>query len=308
MSANHICTEPTVPDPTDGQLPTSASSMDLIHLNESFMTPAIGRLQRLGHQLQRNMASQTTVPAAPWRDAFLSQIEQLKQPAFTLSSLHNISTASAPQLVPRARTVIYRGTWASLTPNPKNPAPLNPPAYETDLPTITTDARMHKVTELFPTAEQSSVGGPVEAVFWIPDSMTQWRIRGRVCMIGPDIDAPQGISTRDFLTPYMRRRGDVSSWSWSRELTAQFGNLSPFMRGTFRNPPPGTPISQSPGGGLGLGQTVEDLEDGVARENFRVLVIVPEEVDRVDLTDPERGRRWDYRLEGREWKERELWP
>lgn len=80
------------------------------------------------------------------------------------------------------------------------------------------------------------------------------------------------------------------------------------MRGTFRNPPPGTPISQSPGEGLGLGQIVEDLEDGVARENFRVLVIVPEEVDRVDLTDPERGRRWDYRLEGREWKERELWP
>jgi hypothetical protein len=79
------------------------------------------------------------------------------------------------------------------------------------------------------------------------------------------------------------------------------------MRGSFRNPPPGTPITETPGEGLRLGQTVDDLEDEISRRNFRVLVIVPEEVDRVDLSDPEKGRRWNYKLEA-EWKETELWP
>ncbi|KAG8406995.1 hypothetical protein J3458_020495 [Metarhizium acridum] len=264
------------------------------------------------------MAGGNTVPAAPWRDAFLSHIEQVQQPTFTLSSLHPASPPSpswAPQFVPRARTVVYRGMWASLTPNLKNPAQLNPASYETDLPTITTDARMEKVSEILSTStnggDSSGIGGAVEAVFWFPDSMTQWRLRGYTCLVGPDIDSLEASSTREALRPYMRKVGDAE-WSWSRELTAQFGNLSPFMRGTFRNPPPGTPITQEPGEGLGLGQVVEDLEDDIARKNFRVVVIVPEEVDRVDLSNPERGQRWNYRLErggqGAEWKETELWP
>ncbi|KIE01008.1 zn 2cys6 transcription factor, partial [Metarhizium majus ARSEF 297] len=265
------------------------------------------------------MTGKNTVPEAPWRAAFLSHIEQVQQPTFALSSLHpasppSSSSSCAPQFVPRARTVVYRGMWASLTPNPKNPAQLNPASYETDLPTITTDARMEKVSEIFSASnggDSSGIGGAVEAVFWFPDSMTQWRLRGHACLLGPDIDSLEASSTREALAPYMRKAGDAE-WSWSRELTAQFGNLSPFMRGTFRNPPPGTPITQVPGEGLGLGQVVEDLEDEVARKNFRVLVIVPEEVDRVDLSNPERGQRWNYTLERRghaaEWKETELWP
>ncbi|KHN97928.1 FMN-binding split barrel-related protein [Metarhizium album ARSEF 1941] len=265
------------------------------------------------------MTGGKTVPAAPWRDAFLSHVKQLKQPTFTLGSLHRASPpsqSSAPEFVPRARTVIYRGVWASLNPNSKNPAQLNRASYETDLPTTTTDARMEKVSEMFPTSKgtTSGIGGAVEAVFWTPDSMTQWRLRGHICMIGPDIDSFEASTTREFLAPYMRQVGHADTeWSWSRELTAQFGNLSPSMRGSFRNPPPGTPITQKPAEGLGLGQSVEDLEDEVARKNFRVLVIVPEEVDRVDLSNPERGQRWNYRLEragedGAEWKETELWP
>jgi hypothetical protein len=126
-------------------------------------------------------------------------------------------------------------------------------------------------------------------------------------MIGPDIDSDEASSAREALMPYMREAGDTEKWSWARELTAHFGNLSPLMRGSFRNPPPGTPITETPGEGLRLGQTVDDLEDEISRRNFRVLVIVPEEVDRVDLSDPEKGRRWNYKLEA-EWKETELWP
>lgn len=292
-------------------------SVRAVNLNFS-MSPAVGRLQQLGQQLRHSiMACGNTVPAAPWREAFLSHIEQLKQPTFTLSSLHSATPSepsSTSHLVPRARTVVYRGMWASLAPNPKNSAQLNPTSFQTDLPTVTTDARMEKVSEMFTGSDPdslSNVGGPVEAVFWFPESMTQWRLRGPIFMIGPDIDSAEASPVKEELMPYMRRVG-TSEWNWSRELTAHFGNLSPLMRGTFRNPPPGTPVTQKPEAGLGLGQVVEDLKDEIARKNFRVLVIVPEEVDRVDLSDPERGRRWNYRLDragnGAEWSEAELWP
>ncbi|KAG6007617.1 hypothetical protein E4U21_005698 [Claviceps maximensis] len=259
----------------------------------------------------------TTVAAAPWREAFISDMESMKPPNFTLSSVYQASPSS---FLPRARTVVYRGMWASLVPNSKNPAALNPASYQTDLPTITTDARMHKVCELFTTSTpaESSVspsakGGPIEAVFWADESKTQWRLRGHVYMIGPDIESDNAAPVRESIMPYMRKihaeQQTEEPWSWSRELTAHFGNVSPSMRGTFRNPPPGTPISEKPQEqGLRLGQKVQDVHDAVARQNFRVLVIVPEEVDKVDLAAPDGGRRWKYTLERESWKETELWP
>ncbi|KAG6104346.1 hypothetical protein E4U13_008406 [Claviceps humidiphila] len=284
------------------------------------------RIERLSQQFQRKIssratntttiASSMTVAAAPWREAFKSDMESMKPPNFTLSSVYQVSPS---KFLPRARTVVYRGMWASLVPNSKNPATLNAACYESDLPTITTDARMHKVSEMFSastpagSSSLSAKGGPIEAVFWAAESNTQWRLRGHVYMIGPDIDSDHATSVRESLLPYMRKlhnaeAGTEAPWSWSRELTAHFGNVSPSMRGTFRNPPPGTPISEKPEQGLCLGQKVEDVQDEVARQNFRVLVIVPEEVDRVDLAAAEGGRRWKYTLEGESWKETELWP
>ena len=93
------------------------------------------------------------------------------------------------------------------------------------------------------------------------------------------------------------------------------------MRGSFRGPPPGTPVAYHAGKGEAVGQRLEGVEDGMARRNFRVVVIVPDEVDQVDLSDEERPRRWLYvyrGLEGEskvpggaligEWEKVELWP
>ena len=59
-----------------------------------------------------------------------------------------------------------------------------------------------------------------------------------------------------------------------------------------------------------LGQKVEDLRDEVARANFRVLVIRPEEVERLDLQDPANvtRTRWTAVRDGEAWEEVELWP
>ena len=88
--------------------------------------------------------------------------------------------------------------------------------------------------------------------------------------------------------------------------------------GSWKNPPPGTPTKgQEPDNDHQLGQKVQDLHDPIARENFRVVVIRPEEVEMLDLTDPATARRKLYTFvvkkdpgaEGKgEWKEEELWP
>ncbi|CAM1511200.1 Fc.00g087130.m01.CDS01 [Cosmosporella sp. VM-42] len=260
------------------------------------------------------MAS-NSVAAAPWRSPFLSHIEKMEPPTFVLSTLHPVesSSSSTPSFVPRSRTVVFRGLWASLPTNPKNTAELNPDVYETDLLTITSDARMEKVSELFKSASgavsQSGGGGPVEATIWAVEARTQWRVRGQAYVLGPDIDSDATAPVRKAIEEHMRSRGDTDSWSWSRELTAHFGNLSPVMRGSFKNPPPGTPLSEKPGPGLELGQKVDNLDDEIARQNFRVVVIVPQEVDRVDLSDPAKATRWNYKLaKAGIWDTTELWP
>lgn len=240
-----------------------------------------------------------------------------------------------------------------------NPAPRNPPAvYESDLPVFTTDARSDKLAAVFDTAGgralEASVssssgggssgggggggrgpqsgattggGGPVEACFWAEAAATQWRIRGRAWALAPadaDSDDEGPRMVREVLLARMRRRGgagEADGWSFAREVTAHLGNLSPLMRGSFRAPAPGTPVAYPPGQGEGLGQRLDDVDDEMARRNFRVVVIVPEEVDQVDLSDELRPRRWLYVYRGEggqsklaggemigEWEKVELWP
>ncbi|KAL1873794.1 hypothetical protein VTK73DRAFT_757 [Phialemonium thermophilum] len=290
------------------------------------------------------MLSHASAPA-PWRELFLEHINTMPQPTFALSTLHPVpasetatpSPSSLP-VVPRARTCICRGLWGTLPANTQNPAPRNPPIWESDLPVLTTDARSEKAAELVDTAGSAGLavsaagatggGGPIEAVFWADRAMTQWRIRGTALILGPDVEGAAGKPVRDLLLSRMRRTdqrqgvgGRTEDWSWSREVTAHFGNLSPIMRGTFRGPPPGSSVAIPPEPGQRLGQEVHDLEDELARANFRVVVIVPTEVDQVDLSDQKRPRRWLFTYRGQsreaklpggevigEWEKVEVWP
>lgn len=173
----------------------------------------------------------------------------------------------------------------------------------------------------------SGGGGTVEAVFWPHETGVQWRVRGRAYVLAPDIETtPEGREVITTLKSRMRRPNrdqsqdnssqgaDETKWSFAREITAHFGNLSPVMRGSFRNPSPGRPVSLPvEGEGLKLGQKVTDLEDPVARENFRVVVIVPDELDQADLSDPEHPRRWIHTYVGQGygkggWETVEVWP
>ncbi|KAI0844072.1 pyridoxamine 5'-phosphate oxidase-domain-containing protein [Daldinia vernicosa] len=277
-------------------------------------------------------ASSSPLGPAPWRQLFLEHVQTMASPEFTLSTIRKTSSPSSGTVYysPRARTCVFRGLFAGLPANPKNEAELNPDVYETDFPTFTTDCRMDKMAELFGTEETgeklrgSGGGAPVEAVFWARETGTQWRVRGKAYVLAPDVeDSEEGKRVISTLTARMRRKdASQGGWSFAREVTAHFGNMAPLMRGSFRSPPPGAPVALPVDDDrLKLGQKVTDLEDEVARANFRVVVIVPEGVDRTDLSDPERGRRWLYTFVGDKseptapggvvqdgWEEVEVWP
>lgn len=110
---------------------------------------------------------------------------------------------------------------------------------------------MMKIPELFESgsghadkSEQmqgSGGGGPVEAVWWIKDTMTQWRMKGEAFVVGEDIEGDStqakessGVRTvKSELGSRMRvvDEGKQGDWSWNKELTGHFGNMSPGMRG-----------------------------------------------------------------------------
>ncbi|KAF2459216.1 pyridoxamine 5'-phosphate oxidase-domain-containing protein, partial [Lineolata rhizophorae] len=281
---------------------------------------------------------------APWRALFLSHITSLPSPEFVLSTLERVPpqpsvlapSSTAASYRPRARTCIYRGLWAELPANEKNAVARNPGVYESECPTLTTDVRMEKVGQVFGTAggggegpateeevrkkmEGSGGGGPVEAVWWVPDVATQWRVRGRAYVVGPDIEGEARSEGAEMVRSVVGRRmrvvGDearAGEWSWQREVDGHFGNMSPAIRGSFKAPPPGRPVNEPyDDKHLELGEPVDDVDDAIARKHFRVVVIIPDEVEQLDLSDPKTSRRYLYSYLGDQtggWKMEEEWP
>ncbi|KAL4919858.1 pyridoxamine 5'-phosphate oxidase-domain-containing protein [Aspergillus aurantiobrunneus] len=255
-----------------------------------------------------------TTPAAPWRALFLASLEKSKSTSFSLTTIAHTPTHKP---VPRSRTVEFRGFWpkpaSTLHPSGLEALKaqnigLNPDVYESDLLSVTTDARMQKTGQL------AGSDGVVEGVFWFEEVSAQWRVRGRAVAVGGS--GAEEREARERVHRAMRVKGhgegDVKGWDWERQVAIYFANHSPVMRGTFKNPPPGRPRSEAPSDPqLKLGQKVEDLRDPIARGNFRVLLICPEEMERLDFSNPDDVRRTNWALvendEGR-WKETELWP
>ncbi|KAL2830878.1 pyridoxamine 5'-phosphate oxidase-domain-containing protein [Aspergillus cavernicola] len=258
---------------------------------------------------------------APWRTPLLSNLSKSNSTSFSLGT---VAYNAANKPIPRSRTVEFRGFWpkpaSSLHPSAieslkTQNVGLNPDLYESDFLSITTDARMGKVPQL---ADSDDV---VEGVFWFPEVEAQWRVRGRAYVVG----APGGVldgdevEARGRVEKGMRVKGEgeggfgvVQGWEWERQITTYFASHTPVMRGSYKNPRPGRPRSEAPENSeLKLNQKVEDLNDPVARENFRVLVICPREVERLDFSNPEDVRRTNWTLvdeDGGGWKETELWP
>jgi len=272
----------------------------------------------------------TALPPAPWKSLFHKHISQMEPPQFVLSTVTPAPPNSPTPYLPRARYCIFRGFWAELPENEHNKADKNPRVYESDCPAFTTDVRMEKVKDLFMSSaghaeseaqvQGSGGGGPVEAVWWAEKAGTQWRMKGRAFVVAEDVEEGDGESRSGVRTlksevgKRMRVVDDSKEqeWSWARELEGSFGNMSPGMRGSFRAPPPGQPVTEPyDKKNLELGSKVEDLHNAAARKNFRVVIIVPDVVEQTDISDPATARRYRYQYDPSadgNWRQEELWP
>ena len=180
---------------------------------------------------------------------------------------------------------------------------------------------MTKVYDIFATGkgkgtlEQSRAGtgggGPVEAVYWIKDIKVQWRIRGKCWLVAADdVEGEEAqnsgtVTVKAQVGRYMRsaaanddQQSKEGEWSWKTEVENWYENLSPGMRGSFKNPEPGRPIGEgAEHEGEALMQKAGHLsEEDLARKNFRVAIITPEVVEQVDLSEPDKARRWIWTL------------
>jgi hypothetical protein len=241
----------------------------------------------------------------------------MKDPYFVFSTVARDDKGTP---VPRGRYCVFRGFFGELKLRPSEEDDLkkdhkdglNPTAFESDMLTFTTDVRMAKVDQLV----QS--GGAAEAVFWVKEVASQWRVKGKAFVIGGSPAEKEELDARAEIRRTLRilQQGDVVAnnklWSWDKEVTAYFACLHPIRRGSFKNPPPGLPVAENPThSDFEFGEEVTDLHDPVARKNFRVVVIRPEEIDQVDLSDYRKGQRWKWTLSNNvdgQWRKIELWP
>jgi pyridoxamine 5'-phosphate oxidase len=210
---------------------------------------ATRRLSRFLRTMSTTAPSASALPPAPWKQLFNDHISKMKSPEFVLGTLDSAPKGSPTPYVPRVRYCIFRGFWAELPENKHNDAERNPQIFASDCPTFTTDVRMEKVGQIFATSaghaesseqvQGSGGGGPVEAVYWITETGTQWRIKGRAYVIADDIEGDEessGVRTvKSEVGKRMRvlEEGKEGDWSWQKELTGFFGNQSPGIKGTL---------------------------------------------------------------------------
>jgi pyridoxamine 5'-phosphate oxidase len=194
--------------------------------------------------------SASVLPPAPWKQLFNEHISKMKSPEFVLGTLDAAPKGSPTPYVPRVRYCIFRGFWAELPENKHNNAERNPKIFASDCPTFTTDVRMEKVGQIFATSaghaesreqvQGSGGGGPVEAVYWVKETGTQWRIKGRAYVVADDIEeAEESSGVRTVKSEVGKRmrvleEGKEGDWSWQRELTGFFGNQSPGIKGILK--------------------------------------------------------------------------
>ncbi|KAF3918119.1 hypothetical protein ABW21_db0209387 [Orbilia brochopaga] len=266
---------------------------------------------------------------APWRTLLSSQISTLACPTFSLATV----SSAGGTIAPHVRTLVYRGFYGELPANKHNPKTGNA-GFSSDLITFTTDKRMEKFKDLG-SAEgigASTGNNNVELCFWIPSSAEnpiigrQWRIRGKCYILPRDFESAEARvgEVKKWLVGKIRKDGGANGeqFDFAREHKAHFGNLSPPLRGSFRNPLPGAP-KELGDQGLKPSRPIsdEELEDETAQANFRIAVIEAARVEYLDLEGPSRTV-WvpsgsdaekaenlkDFGKIDGDWREVELWP
>jgi pyridoxamine 5'-phosphate oxidase len=217
----------------------------------------------------------------PWKKTVMDILQKNLDDGHKESLNFQLSTIKpGPKPRPAVRTVVFRG-FVGETRDDKLPTQIpggNPPA-ESSLFLVSTDAMMAKVGEL----EQSN--GVFEVCWWHAGTNEQIRFNGIAHVYRRN---GRGDFPESHLKRYIQVQGD-REWTWGKERERLWTAHKPGMRGSFRNPPPGTELDDEKKKKL---QVVElDSEDTgpdaqEAKDRFSLIVMEVNEIEILDLSPP----------------------
>ena len=228
---------------------------------------------------QTTMTTEHTLSNPPWKELVTNILQKNLDHGHKESLNFNLASIKpGPKPRPAVRTVVFRGfVGETRDDNPPSKLPGGNSPAKSSLFLVSTDALMAKVGEL----EQS--GGAFEVSWRHAGTNQQIRFNGTAHLYRPNaaIAFPEA-----HLKHYIRTAGQ---WTWEAERDRLWKSHKPWMRGSFRNPHPGTPMNAEKQKKLKVVH-LDDEDDGAdareAKDRFSLVVLEVMEIEILDLDPP----------------------
>jgi pyridoxamine 5'-phosphate oxidase len=225
------------------------------------------------------MSTENALFNPPWKKLVADILQKNLDDGHKESLNFNLATIKpGPKPRPAVRTVVFRGfVGETIEDSPPSKLPGGNPPARSSLFLVSTDALMAKVEEL----EQSS--GAFEVGWWHAGTNQQIRFNGIAHLYrrNASIAFPEVR-----LKQYIQTSGD---WTWEAERDRLWKSHRPVMRGSFRNPHPGTPMNAEKQKKLQVVELDEEDDGPDAREakdRFTLVVLEVMEIEILDLDPP----------------------
>lgn len=237
----------------------------------------------------------------PWLSAFQSDLQ--KQAADGAHAQVSLATVTTDHL-PRVRSIGHAGFWSIATTKGRVDSPC---------PTFTTDSRDNKVAHIFGKDETdrslpgfdvfgrgSGGGGSVEAVYWLAKVKMQWRLRGKCHLITDGAGDDNLDSGQDNTHDHQQRRQEG--------LTSSKAAIRPHLVSSDHDSIQDDDSAWEAEVQGYYQRLSREIQISFLRSSFTVGIIVPDEVEMMDLTDATVARRKIWKFEASEHGGQSKWP
>ena len=219
-----------------------------------------------------------------------------------VSNVSNFWIATHDDPFPAVRTVVFRGFVGESKGKYDEPVGGNG-GGKSALMVISTDREMEKYDQI--------VKDPhFQGCFWFKDTNHQFRLSGIAHLLGLKEEESKSFKGED-LRKYIE--GIDEQWTWRNEWERLWHSHRPNRRGTFRNPTPGSILTEEKKKQLRVleiqDNDKESEEAKQARERFVQVILEVHEAELLILS-PEPGlrKKWTVSKEDGNWTEVVLCP
>jgi len=227
------------------------------------------------------MTASNSLANPPWKKTVQDILQKNLDDGHTDSLFFSLATIKpGPQPRPAVRTVGFRGFIGEPKDNKSDKLPGGNPPAQSSLILLSTDTLMAKVGEI----EQT--GGVYEVAWWHAGTNQQIRFSGTAHLFrrNAKVEFP-----KDRLKQYISVQGN-GEWSWEAERERMWKAHKPGLRGSFRNPPPGSPLDSEEKRDRLKVVELDGDDDGPeareAKERFSLVVLEVTELEILDLDPP----------------------